>query len=134
MSLALIPKGVLEKVRKINFKFMWDGSQDHFVLPWVKWESLAAPKALGEWGLKNISLFSKVLVEKSIWRLVSSEIPMNEGSNSKIHSPGIGGGMDKKSTKIKALMLNHMEGDYQIFSCCWGRTSMENKKQNKGMY
>jgi hypothetical protein len=38
---------------------MWEGSKDHYVFPWVKWEVLAAPKMLGGWGLKNIFLFSK---------------------------------------------------------------------------
>jgi hypothetical protein len=43
------------------------------VLPWVKWSSLAIPKYLGGWGLKNIFLFAKGLAAKSCWRLVSSE-------------------------------------------------------------
>jgi hypothetical protein len=33
---------------------------------------LEIPKALGGWGLKNIFLFSKALVAKSTWRLIST--------------------------------------------------------------
>jgi hypothetical protein len=46
MSLAWIPKGTLEKVRHTCFRFLLDGSKDHFVKPRVKWESLDAPKLL----------------------------------------------------------------------------------------
>jgi hypothetical protein len=67
---------LLEKLLKswnfsrIGFKFLWSGSKEFF-FPWVKWESLAIPKALGGWGLKNILLFSKALGEKYILRLIS---------------------------------------------------------------
>lgn len=30
-------------------------------MPWVDWEKIALPKALGGWGLKNIFLFAKAL-------------------------------------------------------------------------
>jgi hypothetical protein len=49
MSLAWIPKGVLDKARKTCFKFLWVGSHDQFVLPWVKWILLAIPKYLGNY-------------------------------------------------------------------------------------
>jgi hypothetical protein len=72
MSLAWIPKGILEKVRCICFRFLWFGTKDHFVFPWVKWEILAAPKLFGGWGLKNIHLFSKTLAAKSCWRWITT--------------------------------------------------------------
>lgn len=34
-------------------------------MPWVGWERIALPKALGGWGLKNIFHFSKALAAKS---------------------------------------------------------------------
>jgi hypothetical protein len=70
MSLAWIPKGILERARRICFKFIWAGSKDSHVVPWVSWEVLVAPKLLGGWGLKNIFLFSKALAAKSNWRLI----------------------------------------------------------------
>jgi hypothetical protein len=63
MSLAWIPKGILEKLRRICFKFIWSGSHDKHTSPWARWENLARPKSLGGWGLKNIFLFSKYLSE-----------------------------------------------------------------------
>jgi hypothetical protein len=47
ISLAWIPKGVLEITQKICFKFIWVGSKDHFVAPWVKWDAMVVPKILG---------------------------------------------------------------------------------------
>jgi hypothetical protein len=43
------------------------------VMPWVRWERISKPKALGGWGLKNIFLFSKALAAKSVWRLISTK-------------------------------------------------------------
>jgi hypothetical protein len=73
MSLAWIPKGILERIRKLCSKFLWAGNQEKFILPWVKWSTLALPKSLGGWGLKNIFLFAKSLASKSVWRLISTE-------------------------------------------------------------
>jgi hypothetical protein len=73
MSLAWIPKGIMEKIRKLCLKFLWEGAQDKFVIPWVKWSSLALPKYLGGWGLKNIFLFSKSLAANSSWRLITTD-------------------------------------------------------------
>ena len=41
--------------------------------PWVKWEKIVVPKAMGGWGLKNIFLFSKALAAKGGWHLVHAE-------------------------------------------------------------
>ena len=66
MPLIWIPKGILEKIRKLCFSFLWRGSQAKKTMPWVRWERLALPKALGGWGLKNIFNFSKDLATK-VW-------------------------------------------------------------------
>jgi hypothetical protein len=71
MSLAWIPKGVLEKIRRICARFIWSGSGEKYTQPWSKWDNIALPKALGGWGLKNIFLFSKALAAKACWRLIS---------------------------------------------------------------
>jgi hypothetical protein len=47
MSLAWIPKGILEKMRKLCFLYLWQGNKDKKVLPWVRWDQIATPKALG---------------------------------------------------------------------------------------
>jgi hypothetical protein len=47
LSMTWIPKGTLEKIRKLCFKFIWGGQKESFVMPWVKWDSLEFPKLLG---------------------------------------------------------------------------------------
>jgi hypothetical protein len=63
---------IYKKIRKKCFKFLWGGQKESFVIPWVKWDSLALPKLLGGWGLKNIHSFSTTLAAKTVWRLISS--------------------------------------------------------------
>ena len=64
MTLAWIPKGTLEAIRKLCFHFLWSGKPNAYVRPWVRWERIALPKRLGGWGIKNIFLFAKALALK----------------------------------------------------------------------
>ena len=60
-----IPVGVIEKVRKICFKFLWSGNSEFSSgFPWTSWKVLANPKFLGGWGLKVPALFAKELAAK----------------------------------------------------------------------
>lgn len=58
-SLSWIPKGILEKIRRICSSYLWHGNSERNHLPWVKWDRIAMLKAHGGWGLNNIYLFSK---------------------------------------------------------------------------
>ena len=73
MSLAWIPKGILENVRRICFHFLWSGKQEAHVTPWVRWETITVPKGLGGWGLENIFIFAKYLVAKGGWIILKME-------------------------------------------------------------
>ena len=72
MSLTWIPKGILESIRRICFRFLWSGKKEEQVTPWVNWKRIVVPKGLGGWGLKNIFLFTKDLAAKGGWRLVKT--------------------------------------------------------------
>ena len=56
--------GILEKSHRICIHFLWSGSKEASVSPWVSWEKIVRPKSLGGWGLKNIFLFAKALETK----------------------------------------------------------------------
>jgi hypothetical protein len=73
-SITKIPKGILHKIRKICFHFLWAGNIEKRSYPLVKWSTLSMPKALGGWGIKNLIWFSKSLVAKSLWRLLHNEM------------------------------------------------------------
>ena len=86
-SLSWIPKGTLEKIRYICFNYLWHGNNERKVLPWVRWDHIATPKALEGWGLKNIFLFSKSLAAKMGWRLISTTSLWTEVISQKCISP-----------------------------------------------
>ena len=64
-----IPMGVIEKIKKIFFNFLW-ASNDLSGLPWTSWRYLANPKFPGGWGLKIPILFAKALASKSAWNII----------------------------------------------------------------
>eukprot|EP00253_Pinus_taeda_P003035 PITA_03035 len=72
-ALTWIPKGVMEKIRRICCRFLWAGSKESSGLPWVAWDKVARPKEWGGWGIKRPSEFSTSLAAKSGWRLISME-------------------------------------------------------------
>jgi hypothetical protein len=87
MSLAWIPKGTLDKLRKLFFTYLWQGNKDNFFLPWVRWEQISTPKALGGWGMKNIFYFSTTLAEKCSWRLIKTSSLWTQVIHQKYISP-----------------------------------------------
>eukprot|EP00253_Pinus_taeda_P002838 PITA_02838 len=72
-ALTWIPKGVMEKIRRLCCRFLWAGSKENSVLPWVAWDKLARPKDWGGWGIKRLPEFSLSLAAKSGWRLITIE-------------------------------------------------------------
>lgn len=72
ISLSWIPRGVLEAIRRLCYRFIWSSYKDRKGIPLVSWRELAVPKAHGGWGLNNIVLFSKALGTKSVWWLIQS--------------------------------------------------------------
>ena len=66
-----IPLGIIERIRKLCFKFLWAGNFDSFGLPWTSWKALARPKFLGGWGLKIPAVFAKALAAKNVWNLIN---------------------------------------------------------------
>jgi hypothetical protein len=56
MTLALIPKGILNKGQKKCFSFIWTGKREK--------EGISLIKEAAGWGLKNIHIFSSALAAK----------------------------------------------------------------------
>ena len=66
-----IPVGILKKIRKICFKFLWYGNKDSSGLPCTSWKTLACPKFLGGMGSKSLAIFAKALATKSLWNVIN---------------------------------------------------------------
>ena len=69
MHLRIIA-GIIDKIRKLCFKFLCSGNKDAARLPWTSWKVLVNPKSLGGWGLKIPTLFAKSLATKNVWNLI----------------------------------------------------------------
>lgn len=72
-ALTWVPKGILEKIKRICCRFLWVGSKEESVLPWVAWEKVARPKDWGGWGIKDLTAFGPSLAAKSGWRIIKKE-------------------------------------------------------------
>ena len=70
--IAYILKGILQKLRKKLFSFLWSANRHSEGAPLAKWQMLACPKYLGGWGIKNPFLFCQSLVAKTLWRLIKN--------------------------------------------------------------
>jgi hypothetical protein len=66
-SMPYIPKAILEKIKKVCFRFLWPSCKEELKIPLVKWKTIAKSKEEGGWALKGIHLFDTTLVAKSLW-------------------------------------------------------------------
>lgn len=57
----------------IDFYGWGQDSKDGRVFPWVKWDKISLPKMWSGRGLNNLHMFSKALVAKFGWRLLSTD-------------------------------------------------------------
>jgi hypothetical protein len=73
MALDAIYVSVLNKIRQLIFSFLWSSCSEKKHIHLCSWDFIARPKILGGWGLRNIFLFNKVLVEKSLWRVMMKD-------------------------------------------------------------
>jgi hypothetical protein len=68
ISLAKIPKSVLNNIRRRMFSFLWTGKKVNEGMHLISWKKLAKPKKTGGWGIKIYFSFGKALAAKSLWR------------------------------------------------------------------
>lgn len=68
MSLARIPKTILNKIRQRAINFLWTRNKIKEGVHLVNLETLSSTKSLGGWGLQNIASFAKDLAKKIPWR------------------------------------------------------------------
>eukprot|EP00253_Pinus_taeda_P018177 PITA_18177 len=73
VALTWVLKRIRGKINIICNRFLWAGSKEDFVLPWVAWDKVARPKEWGGWGIKNLTDFSISLAAKSSWRIIKME-------------------------------------------------------------
>ena len=67
-SFFRVPKKVVDKLVRIQRKFLWGGALDH-TLAWVKWDIVCLPKDKGGLGIKDVNTFNLALLAKWKWHL-----------------------------------------------------------------
>jgi hypothetical protein len=73
MALESILMSVLNRIRQLMFNFLWSGSSVKQHIHLCKWEIIAKPKIFGGWGIRNIYLFNRSLVENTLWRVLMKD-------------------------------------------------------------
>ena len=67
-SLVKVPTSTIHKLQKLVANFLWRGANKTIGFHLSKWKTIASPKELGGWGIRNIYWFAKSLAAKSCWR------------------------------------------------------------------
>jgi hypothetical protein len=71
MSMEVIPRTILNKIRKLSFAFLWSGHKEKFQFHLCRWDLLARPKICGGWGLINLPTFNSALLANTFWRALT---------------------------------------------------------------
>ena len=62
-SFFRVPKVVVEKLVRVQRRFLWGGGLDQNKIAWVSWKSICLPKEEGGLGIKDINQFNLALLE-----------------------------------------------------------------------
>ena len=73
MALVSIPCSILDKLRELNFSFLWGSSSKAKKFHLVDWQLLARPTSHGGWGIKHLPSFSLSLRMKIFWLALNSK-------------------------------------------------------------
>ena len=66
MTLAKIPKSILDKIWQKCFAFLWSGNNQKLNYRLANWELISRPKIHGGWGINHIYDFGIALASKSL--------------------------------------------------------------------
>ena len=70
-TLAQLPVGVIEALRKLLVNYLWGDSDSHRKIHLVAWHKIFLPKKYGGWGIKHPFWFNVALCIKSGWRMLT---------------------------------------------------------------
>ena len=72
-SFFRVPNKVVDKLVRMQRRFLWGGDQEQHKIAWVKWETVCLPKEHGGLGVKDINVFNASLLGKWKWNLFHSQ-------------------------------------------------------------
>ncbi|XP_025702516.1 uncharacterized protein [Arachis hypogaea] len=66
-----IPKGICQKMEKMQRRFIWGDTPNQKRMHHVNWQTLCLPKNQGGMGLRRLNLVNDVFLMKLVWRLLT---------------------------------------------------------------
>ncbi|KHN31029.1 Putative ribonuclease H protein, partial [Glycine soja] len=73
LSFFRVPKAVVDRLVKIQRRFMWGGAADQAKIPWISWEVVCLPKEKEGLGIEDINNFNLALLGKWKWNLMQNQ-------------------------------------------------------------
>ncbi|KHN46938.1 Putative ribonuclease H protein, partial [Glycine soja] len=64
------PKKVIEKIIKLQRRFLWGGDGENKKMAWVSWDTICISKEKGGLGIKNLEAFNLALLIKWRWKIL----------------------------------------------------------------
>ena len=71
MQSFLLPKGILDKIDKINKDFFWNKLESTRYCPLLSWDKICKPKSQGGQGIKTAEETNNAFQLKLIWKIVT---------------------------------------------------------------
>lgn len=72
-SFFRVSNGVVDKLVKLQHRFLWGGGPNHNKIAWIRWETVCLPKEKKGLGLKDIKTFNLALLGKWKWNLLQHQ-------------------------------------------------------------
>ena len=72
-SFFRVPQSVVDKLVKLQHRFLWGGGPDQNKIAWIRWESMCSPKEKGGLDIKDINTFNLALLGKWKWHLLQHQ-------------------------------------------------------------
>lgn len=70
LSFLKMPRGVWQKLFRLQRDFLWGESLERKKISWVRWEEVCTPNTGGGLGMKDLRAFSQSLLSKWKWKLL----------------------------------------------------------------
>ena len=72
-SFFRVPQSVVDKLVKIQRRFLWGGDSDQNKIAWIRRETMCLPKERRGLGIKDINTFNLALLSKWKWHLLPNQ-------------------------------------------------------------
>lgn len=71
MGSALLPKGIIQMLNKIQCNFWWGAEDNHHRTHFCKWEQLKLHKKVWGLGFRDPLCYNRVATMKVVWKFIS---------------------------------------------------------------